>query len=272
MIFAAVLAVSLSAAPVVHMTYQGIDRTFHVYRPEGLSKERAVPLVVMLHGGFGSGAQAERAYHWDESAQKYGFVVLYPDGVNHAWNAGTCCGTPAREGIDDVGFLSQLIALIEAGEHIDPDRVVVAGMSNGAMMAYRMACDAPIQLYGIASVAGTMMTPCPNAKPTNVIEIHGDADKNVPYNGGKGSGPAGVVALPVQTVIARWSSIDGCHHAMPFATAQYSIKTYGCDNKRSVSLVTVNGAGHQWPGGPHTPAVALDATDFIVHAMQLASP
>src|SRR6185437_8764091 len=37
------------------------------------------PLVVMLHGGFGSGKQAEAAYGWDDEAAREGFVVAYPN-------------------------------------------------------------------------------------------------------------------------------------------------------------------------------------------------
>jgi polyhydroxybutyrate depolymerase len=38
----------------------GVDRTYRVYKPEGLPA--SAPLVVMLHGGFGSAEQAQRAY------------------------------------------------------------------------------------------------------------------------------------------------------------------------------------------------------------------
>ncbi|HET9028853.1 MAG TPA: alpha/beta fold hydrolase [Candidatus Aquilonibacter sp.] len=288
MIAAAALAATIAVAPLRHVSFDGRDRTYRVYRPPHLSRTHAVPLVVMLHGGFGSSAQAERAYHWDEAAAKDGFVVLYPDGVGRSWNAGTCCGMPARQQIDDVGFLTNAIERVERDEHIDPARIVVAGMSNGAMMAYRMACEAPISLYGIASVAGTMTSSCDAPKPTNVVEIHGDADRNVPYDGGTGRGFARVNARSVDSVIARWSAIDGCHHAAPLARGPVSMTTYGCDDKRIVFLVTVHGAGHQWPGGRppgpaavrlahrlgiaglDEPSTALDATATIVHAMHLA--
>src|SRR5271156_7096716 len=55
----------------------GVSRTFHVYRPSGLSGD--APLVVMLHGGFGTGAQAERSYHWDREADAGPFLVASPD-------------------------------------------------------------------------------------------------------------------------------------------------------------------------------------------------
>ena len=103
------------------LNFGGLDRSYRLYIPDGLASP--APLVVMMHGGFGSAQQAERAYGWDELADSAKFVVAYPDGVGRAWNVnGGCCGRPGRENIDDVGFIT-------------------AGISNGGMMAYALACN-----------------------------------------------------------------------------------------------------------------------------------
>ncbi len=117
----------------------GVSRIFHLYRPQGLAD--AAPLVLMLHGGFGTGEQAERSYHWDAEADAGHFLVAYPDGINRAWNAGTCCGEPQRIDTDDVGFITTMVGAIEREIPIDRARVYVAGMSNGAMMALRLGCQ-----------------------------------------------------------------------------------------------------------------------------------
>jgi polyhydroxybutyrate depolymerase len=161
----------------------GVSRTFHLYRPQGLAD--AVPLVVMLHGGFGNGAQAERSYHWDSEADNGHFLVAYPDGLNRAWNAGTCCGEPQRINADDVGFITAMVAAIEQEMPIDRARLYVTGMSNGAMMALRLGCQTDI-FAAIAPVAGTLLTDCSQARPTSVLQIHGTADDRGPYNGGPG--------------------------------------------------------------------------------------
>src|ERR1700761_4825425 len=81
----------------------GVTRTYLVYRPATLPA--AAPLVVMLHGGFGTGSQAEKSYGWDAQADAGHFLVAYPDGLNRAWNAGGgCCGQPAKDNTDDTGF------------------------------------------------------------------------------------------------------------------------------------------------------------------------
>lgn len=161
--------------------WAGATRTFNVYRPQALTD--AAPLVVMLHGGFGSGAQAEGSYHWDTEADKGHFLVVYPDGLGRAWNAGSCCGNPSETNLDDVGFISAVVAAIKGQTSVDAARVYVTGMSNGAMMALRMACETDL-FAAIAPVAGTLVTDCSRARPTSVLQIHGTADASVPYNGG----------------------------------------------------------------------------------------
>src|SRR5438270_78276 len=116
----------------------GLERTYRLYKPTGLPA--AAPLVVMLHGGFGNGAQAERAYGWDQLADTSKFVVAYPDGVNRAWNVngGGCCGKPGQEGIDDVAFITAAVGDIGKNVNIDAFRVYATGMSNGGIMSYTL--------------------------------------------------------------------------------------------------------------------------------------
>ena len=101
-------------------------------RPASIDPSKAVPLVVMLHGGFGSGEQVESAYGWDAKADAEGFVVAYPNGQDRAWNAGTCCGKPAKEHVDDVAFIVQVVQAVQRQQQIDPRRIFATGASNGA--------------------------------------------------------------------------------------------------------------------------------------------
>jgi polyhydroxybutyrate depolymerase len=254
----------------------GASRTFHLYRPQGLTD--AVPLVVMLHGGFGNGAQAERSYHWDGAADGGHFLVAYPDGLNRAWNAGTCCGEPQRDNVDDVGFITAMVGAIEQEIPIDRARVYVTGMSNGAMMALRLGCQTDT-FAAIAPVAGTLLTDCAAARPASVLQIHGTADDRVPYNGGPGKAFAGngnprVDGPSAEAVNATWRSIDSCGSPTSITAGDVTTETAGCADGRTVELISVAGAGHQWPGGEPSPLVervagipapstALDATGTI---------
>jgi polyhydroxybutyrate depolymerase len=190
-----VLALALGVAFLVprvparadeHLALGGYDRTYHVYAPQRRAPSPA--LVVVLHGGFGTGAQAEAAYHWDALADRDGFVVLYPDGLKRAWNAGDCCGEPRARGVDDVAFIEAAIRATQRAYATDPARLYVTGISNGGMMTYRLACESALPIAAVAPVAATLSIACEHPQRVSVFHIHGLADRNVPIGGGPGSG------------------------------------------------------------------------------------
>jgi polyhydroxybutyrate depolymerase len=256
------------------ITSGGRVRTYHIHRPANLPTGRQVPLVVFLHGGFGDGAQAEGAYGWDAAADANGFVVVYPDGVSRAWNGGTCCGLPQRQGIDDVGYIEDLVRHLEAVLPIDPARVFATGISNGGIMAYRLACETTL-FAAIGPDSATELVGCAGARPTSVIAIHGLDDTRVPYGGGMGSGIGHVDGPPVPSVIAAWRAIDRCASPTDSTAGAVTTSTATCPDGRAVELITIAGAGHQWPGGKamdpvvatvlglDPPSTALDATAVI---------
>src|SRR5438552_2543522 len=164
----------------------GRERSYRLYRPRSVEAGRPAPLVVVLHGGFGSAGQAEQAYGWDDLADRHGFLVAYPDGVGRSWNAGWCCGAARTHAVDDVGFVGGLVAEIAAGDGVDPRRVFAAGVSNGGMLAYRIACDSPGLLAAIGVVAGTMVCDCLQPRSVSLLHIHGLEDRSVPFWGGVG--------------------------------------------------------------------------------------
>jgi len=244
----------------------GVTREYRVHVPTELADDPA--LVLMLHGGFGSAAQAERVYGWNEQADGAGFVVAYPEGANRAWNAGDCCGRAAAQDVDDVAFLAALTAELQQEFGICPERTFGTGMSNGAMMAYRMACDTDV-FAAIAPVAGTIVTDCVDPAPTSVLHIHGAADEMVRMDGERGAGAAHVDGMPIADVAALWRDADDCPD--PSAAVAGGVTTIAavCPDGRRVTLITVAGAGHQWPGSDSRegaadqPSTAFNATGMI---------
>ncbi|MCV7158925.1 polyhydroxybutyrate depolymerase [Mycolicibacterium brisbanense] len=228
---------------VRHINVGGLDRIYRLYRPEGLPASAA--LVVMLHGGFGSAAQAERSYGWDSLADSAKFVVAYPDGVSRAWNVGGCCGQPAKENIDDVGFINAVVADVRAGIGIDPRRVYATGMSNGGMMAFALACNSGT-FAAIGPVSATQLS-CPNPRPISVMHIHGTADPMIRYDGGEGIGFARINGPPVLDVDASWRKVDQCGPPTVTTNGGVSTSTATCPDNRAVVLSTVEGGGHDWP-------------------------
>jgi polyhydroxybutyrate depolymerase len=257
------------------MTVGGQQRTYRLYRPAGLSS--SAPLVMVLHGAAGTGQQAEDSYGWDAQADSGKFLVAYPDGIRRSWDVDPdCCGVAARDHVDDVGFLTQLAGSF--GTLVDKSKVYATGISNGAMMSYRLACDTKT-FAAIGPVSGTMINQCANPAPLSIIHIHGTADKTIPYNGGPGKRdnagagsrlPAKIDGPSVQSLIDTWRKIDSCPAAKTSTSGPVTTSTSTCANGRAVELITIAGAGHQWPGGKAAPLaqklLGLDAPSTALQA------
>jgi polyhydroxybutyrate depolymerase len=257
------------------LTVEGRERTYTLLRPVGPAAvaTRPLALVVVLHGGFGTGEGAINQGNWDAAALRSRFMVVAPDGLGRAWNAGECCGTPAATDIDDVGFIRALVADLARRHPIDRERVYATGISNGGMMAYRLACDAGDVFAAVAPVAATLFTSCAPTRPVSLLHIHGLDDQNVPIDGGVG--PRSVQRdppsyPPVRQGVLAWAATDGCRAsatsiAGPIATERWT----GCTSPTAVELITIADAGHSWPGGERMsivldpPSQALDATAGI---------
>jgi polyhydroxybutyrate depolymerase len=264
------------ALPVGSSTHSievgGVSRTYIVYRPASLPA--AAPLVVMLHGGFGSASQAENSYGWDAEANQGHFVVAYPDGLNHAWNTGGgCCGIPGRTDADDTGFITAMVTAIGRQVPVDAARVYATGISNGGIMAYTLACRTSV-FAAIGPDSATELGSCPAPHPLSVIHIHGTADTRIPYQGGEGQGVAHIDGPSVPSLNARWRDIDHCAAPAVSTRGVVTTSTASCPAGRAVELITIAGAGHQWPGsaprplvqrilGTDPPSTALNATQVI---------
>lgn len=254
------------------ITIEGVERDYLVHVPENLADDPS--LVVMMHGGFGSAKQAEDAYGWDALADTEGFVVAYPDGLGRSWNAGDCCGRGSRDDVDDVAFLTALVGQLQSEFGIDHARTFATGMSNGALMSYRLACDTTL-FAAIAPVAGTIVTACDDPAPVSVLEIHGLDDGSVRMDGEPGGGVATVDGMPVQDVVDLWRTVDSCDAPVVTTADPVTTSVSDCPDGRTVELITIAGAGHQWPGstarsGADTPSTALDATTTIWEFFQAA--
>ena len=123
------------------LEFAGLERSYRLFVPSGVSDPGQAPLVVALHGGLGSGDQFATASNFETLAETEGFIVVFPDGADRTWNAGTCCGQAVSKDTDDVGFLAALIDQLKADLPVDPASVFMTGHSNGAMMAFRFGCE-----------------------------------------------------------------------------------------------------------------------------------
>ncbi|RJP49094.1 MAG: polyhydroxybutyrate depolymerase [Anaerolineaceae bacterium] len=234
---------------------------------------------MVFHGGGGKAENAIRTSNFNEVADEEGFIVVYPNGTGprevevFTWNSGNCCGNAMLENADDVGFARAILKDVQAIAAIDPKRIYATGMSNGAMMSYRLACEAADVFAAIAPVAGTLnFEPCAPSEPVAVLHFHGTADQHVLYNGGVG--PESIVGVDFASVadsVGFWVVFNGC--VPQPATSQMDGVQHevwaGCENGASVGLYTIFGGQHAWPGSDGPGWVGGDKPSQTVSATQL---
>ncbi len=238
----------------------GVERTYMVYNP-AISDTKKFPLMIVLHGGLGNAESISETTQMNRVADSGQFIVAYPNGTGgriramtnrRTWNAGTCCGQAVKRDINDVLFIERMIDRIGSTFPIDKNRIYVAGMSNGAMMAYRLACEIPDKIAAVIAVSGTLaIDNCDAAKNIPVLHIHGDQDENVPFEGGQGSrGLSGVCHRSVNDTINLILRSRTCSHPVQETDNDgLQVFTYRCTDGAPVSLITIKGGGHVWPGG-----------------------
>ncbi len=252
----------------------GQHRSYELYRPQNLAATSSVPLVIVLHGGFCSGAQAQTAHHWNDEAARQGFVVAYPNGTKRSWNAGgECCGPAQKQKINDLAFLTPLIETLVKDENIDPARVYLAGMSNGAAMAYRYVCEGSFPIAAIGAVSGSLSAPCITPQTTSVMAIHGATDDHVPFQGGRGaSSRVNVTWISVEQTLDVFRK--NCEGQAAQSNGVLTSSVAICPKGREVALITIKGAGHQWPGAQASTGKLLQSMlriDPPSHAMDATS-
>ncbi len=218
---AALLPLFFSVSSVAQVSKQKsfYGRAYTIVFPENNPGKRKYPLVLALHGGLGNASYLERVLPFNRMAKKYRYIMVYPNGnplrIAHrrkVWNAGGCCGRAMFDNIDDVGYLSGLIKSLVKRYPIDRRRIYMMGHSNGAMMAYRFACERPGVLAGIIPVSGPLMSEGCDAGRIKVLHIHGAEDHRVPVEGRRRVRPL-IQSRPVRSVRATQRILEraGAH-------------------------------------------------------------
>jgi polyhydroxybutyrate depolymerase len=265
------------ASPQAKLVVGG-DRPVTVHVPASYDVNLPAPLVILLHGYTGYGLSTDGWFRLAPAADARGFVYAYPDGTidsdgKRFWNATNACCNFDKSPVDDVAYLTGVIAEIQAKLTIDPKRIAFVGHSNGGFMSYRMACDQAGLVAAIVSLAGaTFADPadCAPSEPVSVAQIHGTADDVIRYEGGgltNGSYPAAEKTAEV------WATYDGCGTASSPLDAKVDVDAIltdgadpaetsvtewsGCRSGAAVQLWTI-------PGGGHAPEISSSFADSVL--------
>jgi polyhydroxybutyrate depolymerase len=264
------------------LEWGGGRRTYLVHVPPQYDPARPTPVVLIFHGGRTNAKTMVRFSGFSETADQAGFLAVYPGGTGYnpnllTWNAGDCCGYAMRQNVDDVGFVRALLDDLAGVARLDERRIFATGMSNGGVLAYRLALELSDRIAAIASVSGPMGTDtCRPGRPVPVLHFHGTADEFAPYNGGRGTKSfSQAVFRSVDWTIKQWVEANGCPahgSVIRFApgiddSTRVTRTKWGPGKSGSeVVLYTIEGGGHTWPGripslkllGPSTTVISAN--------------
>lgn len=227
--------------------------------PPGYDASSPTPIAVLLHGV--PPVDMARLTGFEVLADELGIVVAYPLSATGDWNVG--CGDCTRagaDGIDDVGFVRDVVEDLERRLEIDRDRLLVAGYSQGALLVQYAACRAADAFTAFGSVAATALRvvhdACRPAAPTRMLFVHGTNDGEFPWDGASGRTGG---TLSARGTVEAWTDRNGCAsepeiEALPDAFddgTRVDRESYaGCRPGGAVLFYAVHGGGHAWPGSP----------------------
>jgi polyhydroxybutyrate depolymerase len=237
----------------------GNDRQYAVHVPTGYSKDKPVPAVFCLHGLEQSAVMfcLDTGVAWPAKGDAEGFVVIMPNGYMNSWNGGTCCGSAATSKLDDVALMRAIFA--EVGKHVNIDlgRVYATGLSNGAYLSYRLACEASDLFVAVAPSAGAIGTAaigggtqttsdlatCAPTQKVSVLDIHGTSDPLISYS----------LQKPTLAIV---QASNGCTTTtmpatLPPSGGDTTCITYaGCPTCPNIEVTacSIAGGGHCWFG------------------------
>ncbi len=268
------------------LTIDGRARGFTMRLPRSADGE--ILLVLALHGNHpDAGGWTMRDWTtFDQQADAWGLAVAYPDGYGGCWADGRGVTTADEAGVDDVAFLRAIIDWSAQRHRTWPDRAVVAGISNGALMAHRLGLEASDQIAVLAAVAGGLPASLSDMRPAHAVSamlIHGTDDTMSPIGGGysRHLGPHGELrgrTLSLDETAEYWRTADRCPpgpgetHVTEFSSRNTSDR--GAGGTRVVSWTVFRG-GHAWPGpsaGPGAAGLSTHEFDAAEEICRFAGP
>lgn len=237
-------------------------RPYDAKVPSGYDAKKPTPLVILLHGYSATGALQESYFKLGAVADAKTFLLATPDGTldssgKRFWNATDACCNFGAVKVDDVAYVSAIIDDMSKKYNVDPKRVYLVGHSNGGFMSHRAACDLSPRIAAIVSLAGAQWkdpSKCKPTSPVSVLEVHGNADTTISYDGG--STYAGGPPYPsAKETVADWAKLEGCADTLTATTEKHDLEStlageetrvdryMGCKSA-AVELWTIEGGGH----------------------------
>ena len=229
------------------LQHDDVERCYDLLVPASVTGP--APLVIDMHGWTSSSTTQKSISGFARLARADGFIVAWPRGSGASFNAGArCCPPAANTDVDDVGFLRAVVADVSDDHDVDANRIYSTGLSNGCAMTQRFAVEASDLVAAASCMALYLLVDAPDDySPVPLLEIHGTADDVVPYSA---DGPGALASFFGGAIpnLEKWASLNSCVGeavTSPGPELGSSYSTYDdCKNGATVSLLTVDGAGH----------------------------
>lgn len=258
---------------VTSPAYEGQARTYALYVPSTYDPAEPMPVVVLLHGRFGTGESTAEWTDMNRIAEENGFIALYPDGLRLAdsdvwydtgWNYQHGMFGATYDEPNDARFLADLLDDLALDLAIDPARVYVGGVSNGGFMVHYLACNDATRYAAFADVMGSgyfgMERECQVGTPVPMLMIHGTEDDNILWDGITVEVEGGSIywSYPVVSTFQFWGVHNECDTDQVTMTelpplgqspnSSVQLLSYTCPEDVNMVFYAVVGGGHSWPG------------------------
>ena len=230
-----------------------------------------------FHGAGDSAENIESYSGFNELANREGFIVVYPQGINSLWNDGR--PDPSLSFVQDVTFVEEMIDFFDNNLNVDTNRVYASGLSMGGMFSFRLGCELQTRITAVASVGSTLpnylLSPCDGANPISVLIIHGTEDPIVYWVGTRGA------YLSALNSLVYWREHNNCTDQTPEIlvlpdndpednTRVLSEIYTECDNNTQVALYGIYGGGHTWAGADRIfPPNVVGLTSYDIEASEV---
>lgn len=241
-----------------------LKRSCLVHIPKSYSPLNPSPMVLVFHGAGTNATMTVSFTGMNKKSDAEGFIAVYPNGTGTGpfltWNAGVLQGDMASGKPDDVAFVNQLLEELSGQINLDKKRIYATGISNGAMMCYKLASELGSKIAAIAPVAGTMnLDEVKLKQPLPVLHFHGTEDTFVPFEGPNSRTPKFMKFKSAEDTALIWAKANDCN----LTCKEFDSKTFVDDgtkiknklysnpvNGTEVHLIIIEGGGHTWPGMP----------------------
>ena len=272
--------------------HDGVEREYFVHVPNDAGTQ--LPVVVAIHGYTSTATGFEVAHSLNPHADANSYIVVYPQGSHFvvdgdtpyrvtSWNDLAANMPPKPEGphcvegayeypcppdcetcnrcawtscADDLGFIEKMLNAVQAEFNADTERTYVLGVSNGGMMALRVACDLSDRFAAVAPIIAQLAPgyACGPSTDLPMMHLFGDEDDTVRADGLPGGD--GFVYTSAEKTAATWAEALACDAGASQWENNFSIAAglectayTSCrvDGNEVVSCMKPGGR-HDWPG------------------------